>query len=238
MPTVKSLLILGCALAVTAAAQTPIVLWSSNFEAASGNMIDEIPDGWGILNTPNATVRANLTTGGINASAQALYFNFTGSGNSDIHTGEINLSSYATATDFSLSFDLWVDFSTSHAIIFNFFRTSGGEARTWVGAADGNNVTGGTMLRFNPTTIQTWQTFTFSGTELRSFLDPFLTAGATDFRVGFQNWSGTTGFNAQHTYIDNVILTVTPIPEPGAFAALAGLATLGLATTRRRRRVS
>lgn len=48
------------------------------------------------------------------------------------------------------------------------------------------------------------------------------------------NW-GAASPNQRSNFIDDVIVTYSAIPEPSAFAALAGIAVLGLAATRRRR---
>jgi len=49
-------------------------------------------------------------------------------------------------------------------------------------------------------------------------------------------WGGAANTAARQLYVDNVSLTTTAIPEPSAFAAIAGLGVLGLAASRRRRR--
>lgn len=53
------------------------------------------------------------------------------------------------------------------------------------------------------------------------------------FRIYFQTQDASQGI-----FLDDIVIngTVSAIPEPSAFAALAGLAGLGLAATRRRRR--
>lgn len=56
---------------------------------------------------------------------------------------------------------------------------------------------------------------------------------STANEIGFRMGSGNS---ASILSIDNIsIITTSPIPEPSAFAALAGIATLGFAASRRRR---
>jgi hypothetical protein len=65
--------------------------------------------------------------------------------------------------------------------------------------------------------------------------------GTVEFRLyGWRDTSGTSTFRIRDLSGNDLVITGTtsPIPEPSAYAALAGLATLGLAATRRRRRAA
>ncbi|HEY0946243.1 MAG TPA: PEP-CTERM sorting domain-containing protein [Opitutaceae bacterium] len=78
---------------------------------------------------------------------------------------------------------------------------------------------------FNPVNAQTFTPITWDGT--LAFGDNFVLAGLTQ----------ANGWTLTATFLDHSLLVtaVSAIPEPATYAALAGLATLGLALWRRRR---
>lgn len=63
-----------------------------------------------------------------------------------------------------------------------------------------------------------------------------LFANSAEYKLEFHVNNGANGTNSGTASIDNLRITGTAIPEPSAFAALAGVAVLGLAAQRRRRR--
>ncbi len=95
-------------------------------------------------------------------------------------------------------------------------------------------------LTFDPAADQ-WRSLSFS----QAATNPFSTNGGGNLSLGALSTNDLSGgITAFGIYIDSGTnnsvrfdtFTITAIPEPSAFAALAGLGALGLAATRRRRR--
>jgi PEP-CTERM motif len=90
--------------------------------------------------------------------------------------------------------------------------------------------TGSISLNFLGATAGTYTLFSF-------FSDAGITAATSGISSGLTLGSGLTGFTTALNYGTSAItLTLTEIPEPASFAALAGLGALGLVAARRRRR--
>ncbi|MBC8039005.1 MAG: PEP-CTERM sorting domain-containing protein, partial [Opitutaceae bacterium] len=109
---------------------------------------------------------------------------------------------------------------------------------------DGINVTGaltnggGLVLNFSTTlTGGTYDLFAL-GSQSGDFASVTLTGlgyGAGSLVNSSGTWTGNIG-GSDFTYVQSTgDLTISSVPEPSTFAALAGIAVLGLATLRRRR---
>jgi hypothetical protein len=224
------LLALTCALTSFASAQTT-TLFSFDFQSDAASAL---PSGWSNLHDPHANVVENIFLTG-NSSTRALVFS-GGTGGADLHTPTVNLAPYASATSFTLSFDYYQNVGTESSLLIGFNATTDGRGFKWVGA-DSQTVGLGTLdFRFDPTTAATWQHFNIDVTAaVASYLNG---VPSTDFSMAFQNWLSGAAGGAQELYLDNITLTATAsaIPEPSTYAAFAGVAALGLAVYRKRRR--
>jgi hypothetical protein len=77
---------------------------------------------------------------------------------------------------------------------------------------------------------------TFSGNSTTSTSSATLSGTAlSNFDSVVIGWNKATATSPVQFSVDNLLVTTSAIPEPSAFAALAGLAGLGFAATRRRR---
>ncbi len=133
---------------------------------------------------------------------------------------------------------------------FNNKSGQGASAVTWAGGNTNANFVAGTdfvntvLGNFSgaANTATGGQTFDFGNAALVSLLSASI-GSTTTFNFVLRDQTGATNFlriaSSEHgteAWRPQLIIEYTPIPEPSAFAALAGLGALGLAATRRRRR--
>lgn len=152
-----------------------------------------------------------------------------------LDTPSVDLTPHASATAFTLSFDHYQNTGTNTSLIIAFNDTTSGYVDAvsetsfkWVGADTSAFGLNGLIFRFDPTTAETWHHFDL---DVTSAITPYLTSisgPSTDFRVGFQNWTGGAGGSIQQIYLDNLTLTATSaVPEPSTYAAILGACALG-----------
>ena len=190
-------------------------LYSENFE--SGHTLSSAPTGWSTTGTGAVTTHAqvgtNSVTGGINSSSKML--TFTGSGfNNAIKTTVIDLSSYNPSNGYTYTL------SNSQTHPMYYLASSTGTS----GAAGGLN------LKFDLSSANTWQSFSFDITSgITHYRDShFGGQNLNEFHLGFQSWAQGSGI----TSFDNIQLTA--VPEPSPFASIIGIFAIALSCCRRR----
>ena len=163
---------------------------------------------------------ANTFSGGTtvsNGTLVAAHTNALGTGGLTVSGGTLEIGNAAAA---SLTFALNKSLSLSGGSIKFDLGTSSDQI---VGSGNGT-------VSFSGSTITIVQGSGFSYNSTYQLFSGFSSVGGTALFDGYDN----TNYTAQLG--SNGLLTfVSAIPEPSSFAALAGLAALGLGATRRRR---
>lgn len=185
--------------------------------ALSLNPADVQPNGGGDVGNFGYTAlgtSGQITTLGTQGQSQttARALGFNSGANGDSFTFEVDITGFAdfqTATDWQFSF-----------VGYNASDSDNASSIAWEYSTDGSS--------FNAAT-----TSNLTQNEARIDLDvSSLSGGALDGQSGFFLRGTLGGVTDGLTYVDNV--GVSAVPEPSAFAAIAGVLALGFAATRRR----
>ncbi len=216
-------------------------LFSENFE--SGQTLSSAPTGWSTTGTGAVTTYAqvgtNSVTGGINSSSNMLTFTNSGYNNA-IKSTVIDLSSYNPSSGFTytLSFDAISSGTTNHTGLISVTSGTLSNSQTHpmyylASSTDTAPSAGGLNLKFDLSSANTWQSFSFDITSgITHYRDShFGGQNLNDFHLGFQSWAQGSGI----TSFDNIQLTATAVPEPAAFASIFGIIILAIIIDRRRR---
>jgi len=238
--------------------------WSSTAGVNSTGALTSSGQVMAVYNTPFATAGLNTFTVSVMVFAGANSLNSEGGGVIHLGFGTDNVMSFAgsTTTTELLGIRLQNDLlSTTNLAWFQRTETAGGNGTN--GAITGSSVLnngGGTANSFSvpsgswylasasfvkSATLNVWDVsasvvdFGVSGltpgvtlSSVSGTITQAGTYGASGLYAGvnFRNGFGNTRFTTLDTF------TASAIPEPSAFAAIAGLGVLGLAASRRRRR--
>lgn len=241
-------LLAAASLAVVSTATAQTTLISENFESTSGSAL---PAGWTALaNGGTVQTLANPYASGINTSGRVLQLSGPnangGVGNivsfNSVASPTLDLSSFYTGAgagatanvgvDIDLSFQGVASANFGQLIAVGFADGTGTVYKWYAAQVNWNNqsftTTGLGENTFNATT---W--WSASLADIQSAL-PAAGFDPSNFRLVFAHLDGANGtFNYATNYLDSVSLTA--VPEPSTYAALAGVAALGLALLRRRR---
>lgn len=223
----KKLLLTLAALAVTAAAQAQVTyIDDGDFSSLqSKNSIDPSVDGTGIWYAGNAVVES---TGG-NPDA---FLKIAGSWGQTVY---VALPTPTAADTWTMTLDV-IAASGTQDPKFNVAGVKAGASYQWGDNADGVNIFDiykvGSSQGIDVTNDGTWQSVTSSAWWQSNLnVDPT----QYDYVVFALNFNG--GATPALTGMDNFKVEGTqPIPEPATYAGLAGVAALGLAILRRRRK--
>lgn len=247
MTNPRSLLVYAAALAVSLTASAQVTVLSENFESTSGG---SLPSNWTAF-ANGGTVQSvdNLYTGGINPSSRALQLSGPSSnggvGNlvafNYVASPVLDLSGYFTGTgtgalanggvSINLNFEGAANANFGQLMAVGFADSSGAVYEWYAAHVNWNNQSFTTTGLGVNSGGGVWWSASLNNLETAlpgSGFDP------SAVRLVFAHLDGANGaFNYTTNYLDNV--SVTAIPEPSTYAALAGLGALGLAIYRRRR---
>jgi hypothetical protein len=257
MPHLKQLLPLGL-LALTSAVSAQSVVYRETFNNTTAGNLGIGAAGWSFRHGLTAVTTGIQTTntgissvtgspvdlGGVNSgstdvSATGLAFTSLSLSDGDgiFYTNEYTVARSVNEID-------TISWFQGNAISGNTFRVVVQIGGAWYASENANSgptVTSATDFdtlaeerSFTWTTeASAWRNLSFTpGTSLSLgalLSDALPTGDLTGFGLYTNNRSGTLRF-------DTFAITATAIPEPGSFAALAGLGALGFAAARRRRR--
>lgn len=200
-----------------------------------------------------ATITASSSNTSLNNGSFGRAYDAAGGGLATAPAVNIQFDFRVDSVPSTMRFDLFEnrtrDTGASSAT-YN-FRTSGGFWNYFNGASSVATTlafTAGTVYTFNITLNPVASTYSFTlsdgTTSVSASAIAFRTAGFTSDAteaVGGRwllfNSSETADVASQSTTFSLDNISVSAVPEPSAFAALAGLATLGLVTSSRRRSV-
>ena len=215
------LLIIPFAINILNATEAEIITWDFSSGATPSS---ELPS---FLNSATFSQGNTTTAGFVTTSASSGY---TGA------SGEENATFRAVTGDFSTSTSAYFDVTlnpVSGGLIsvgeISFGSRSTGTGPTTLSLYSSVDDFGTSLGSVSVSTNSSWALVIFPNLKIVSEVDETLV-----LRIYASAGTGTTGAN--NWRIDD--LKVTAVPEPSATAALAGLATLGLVASRRRRRAA
>lgn len=223
------LVIAGFLIGGAVAASAQVVLFQQTFE---GVTTPSLPSGWTDSGS-YAETASNPYQSGVDTSSQVLTWSQVSSTYQSVPA--IDLSSYTSGYKFTLSFDLNSTSTTAHGVLIGFGPSTGTGPSNWdISDTTAKNVGGiSSSLTDNLSSTNTWQSFSF---DVTSIVDNYLvTNSASAFDIYLEQWQGQSSATS---YLDNLTLTATAVPEPADYAALVGLIALGWVILRRRRAIA